>query len=231
MTPQWLDCIVNRESISHPATIGDTMRERPDIHEKVLNASSTRELMEIYDEWALAYEEDVAQTWGYHGPSVTVGTLIEFVDPESSAVLDAGCGTGLVGVLLQQAGFKQIDGIDYSEGMLEQARLKGAYEALEKMDMNQALTIASDRYDAVTCVGTFTGSHVRPQALKELVRITKPGGVLSCTVRSDYWHEANFSQLVSDLEAGGELKVERIEEYPYIISDESTCRLLLLRAC
>lgn len=207
------------------------MSDRPDIHEKVLNASSTSELMKIYDEWALAYEEDVAETWGYHGPSVTVGTLIEFVNPETCAVLDAGCGTGLVGVLLQQAGFKQIDGIDYSEGMLEQARLKGAYQALEKMDMNQALTIASDRYEAVTCVGTFTGSHVRPQALKELVRITKPGGALSCTVRSDYWYETNFSQVVSDLEAGGELKVERIEEHPYIISDESTCRLLLLRAC
>ena len=103
------------------------MSDRPDIHEKVLNASSTSELMEIYDEWALVYEEDVAETWGYRGPSVTVGTLIEFVNPETCAVLDAGCGTGLVGALLQQAGFKQIDGIDYSEGMLEQARLKGAY--------------------------------------------------------------------------------------------------------
>ena len=40
-----------------------------------------------------------------------------------------------------------------------------------------------------------------------------------------------FSLVVSDLEAGGEIVVERLEEHPYIISDESTCRLLLLRAC
>ena len=33
-------------------------------------------------------------------------------------VIDFGCGTGLVGEALAQAGFKKITGIDCSEGML-----------------------------------------------------------------------------------------------------------------
>ena len=39
-----------------------------------------------------------------------------------SKVIDFGCGTGLVGKYLHDKGFKFIDGIDASRGMIEQAR-------------------------------------------------------------------------------------------------------------
>ena len=97
------------------------MKMRTDIHEKVLSCGSTEELMDTYDEWAKTYEQDVAETWAYYGPAAATEHLTRHVDPEGAKVLDAGCGTGLVGALLKQKGFPEIHGIDYSAGMLAQA--------------------------------------------------------------------------------------------------------------
>jgi len=207
------------------------MSDRPDIHERVLSASSTGELMAIYDEWALAYEEDVAKTWGYHGPAAAIEQLINYVQPAGTSVLDAGCGTGLVGALLKNRGFADIHGIDYSAGMLAEATKKSIYSSLEQADMNRPLPLNSDIYDAVTCVGTFTGSHVKPDAFRELARVTKPGGILSCTVRTDYWEASNCRNLLIEMDVAGEVVIEEIRKEPYILSENSTCHLVLLRVC
>ena len=42
-------------------------------------------------------------------------------------VADFGCGTGLVGVALANDGFKNITGVDCSEGMLYEAQQKKVY--------------------------------------------------------------------------------------------------------
>jgi ubiquinone/menaquinone biosynthesis C-methylase UbiE len=207
------------------------MSSRPDIHEKVLSSSSTEELMATYDEWAKSYEQDVADTWGYYGPAAATEHLTQYVDPAGAKVLDAGCGTGLVGVLLKQKGFTEVHGIDYSAGMLAQAEQKAIYASLEQMDMNQPLPLESAVFDAVTCVGTFTGSHVKPEAFRELARVTKPGGMLSCTVRTDYWEASNCRNLLIAMDGAGEVVIEEIRKEPYILSEQSTCHLVVLRAC
>lgn len=147
------------------------------------------------------------------------------------SVLDAGCGTGLVGALLKNRGFADIHGIDYSAGMLAEATKKSIYSSLEQADMNRPLPLNSDIYDAVTCVGTFTGSHVKPEAFRELARVTKPGGILSCTVRTDYWEASNCRNLLIEMDVAGEVVIEEIRKEPYILSENSTCHLVLLRVC
>ena len=116
---------------------------------------------------------------------------------EEAVVLDAGCGTGLVGQLLAKARKFQIDGVDYSQSMLDEAQAKGCYRALQQVDLNQPLQIAADSYDAVICIGTFTLGHVRPEALHEMLRITKSGGQICFTVRDEFWLKSNFGSLLS----------------------------------
>jgi hypothetical protein len=48
----------------------------------------------------------------------------------NATVLDAGAGTGLLGVELARAGFRRLDALDMSNGMLEQAAAKGVYRDL-----------------------------------------------------------------------------------------------------
>ena len=207
------------------------MGEQADIHVKILTAASTDELMEVYDGWADRYDRELLEDWGYTSPQKAVQLLVEAMDSPELAVLDAGCGTGLVGVLLKEAGMSSLTGIDYSPGMLAEAERKGVYDALHTMDMNLPLMVPSASYDAVTCIGTFTSTHVKPEAVKELARVTRSGGVLVFTVRDDYWQSTNFIDLVIELHVSGVARIEQIRREPYIHSEGSECRFVVLRVC
>ena len=205
------------------------MGEQADIHVKILTAASTDELMEVYDGWADRYDRELLEDWGYTSPQKAAQLLLEAMGSPELAVLDAGCGTGLVGVLLKEAGISFLTGIDYSSGMLAEAGRKGVYDALHTMDMNLPLTLPSDSYDAVTCIGTFTSTHVKPEAVTELARVTRSGGVLVFTVRDDYWQTTNFIDLVTELHVSGVARIEQIRLEPYIDSEGSQCRFVVLR--
>ena len=205
------------------------MGEQADIHVKILTAASTDELMAVYDGWADRYDRELLEDWGYTSPQKAVQLLLEAMGSPELAVLDAGCGTGLVGVLLKEAGMSYLTGIDYSPGMLAEAERKGVYDALHTMDMNLPLTLPSDSYDAVTCIGTFTSTHVKPEAVTELARVTRSGGVLVFTVRDDYWQSTNFIDLVTGLHISGVARIEQIRLEPYIHSEGSQCRFVVLR--
>lgn len=206
----------------------------PNYYEELCKATNTPELSETYNQWSDTYEDET-ESWGWAPPIVTVSTLMEFVEPENCIVLDAGCGTGSIGALLQMMGFNNIHGIDISDGMLEKARAKSlygydAYNTLEKMDLNQKLPIESDRYDVVTCGGCIsTGAHVQYKALHELIRVTKPGGIISFTVREIYWHEVNFIEFIKDLETQGKIDVKKISWRPYVITSGEMCAHVTLR--
>ena len=207
------------------------MGEQANIHVKILTATSTDELMEVYDGWADRYDRELLEDWGYSSPQKAVQLLLEAMGSPELAVLDAGCGTGLVGALLKEAGMSSLTGIDFSPGMLAEAERKGVYDALHTMDMNLPLTLPSDSYDAVTCIGTFTSTHVKPEAVSELARVTRSGGVLVFTVRDDYWQSTNFIDLVTELHVSGVARIEQIRLEPYIHSEGSECRFVVLRVC
>lgn len=108
---------------------------------------------------------------------------------EKTRILDAGAGDGLSGLALRGAGFDEastyIVGADVSPKMLEIAKDRGCYNETHTVDLNKPLPYATDSFDCVACVGTLT--YVDPQsgALEEFVRITRPGGLIIYTNRTD----------------------------------------------
>ena len=205
------------------------MGKQADIHVKILTASSTDELMGVYDGWADAYEQELLEEWGYTSPQKAVQLLSDIMTLQGMRVLDAGCGTGLVGALLKKSGAASLTGIDYSPGMLAKAEAKQVYDSLDKMDMNESLPLPSNSFDATTCIGTFTATHVKPDAVKELVRVTRSGGALIFTVRDDYWQATNFVDLITELHVEKLVFIEQIRLEPYIHSEGSECRFVVLR--
>lgn len=205
------------------------MGKQADIHVKILTASSTDELMGVYDGWADAYEQELLEEWGYTSPQKAVQLLSDIMTLQGMRVLDAGCGTGLVGALLKKSGAASLTGIDYSPGMLAKAEAKQVYDSLDKMDMNEPLPLPSNSFDATTCIGTFTATHVKPDAVKELVRVTRSGGALVFTVRDDYWQATNFIDLITELHVEKLVFIEQIRLEPYIHSEGSECRFVVLR--
>ena len=202
------------------------MGNRTEIHDKVLNAKSLEDISEAYGIWAKSYDQDLLTELGYQAPARSVELLRKHL--ATGRVLDAGCGTGLVGQLLSTGGAFQLDGLDYSESMLLEAQSKQCYQTLQQADLNQPLTNETASYDAVICIGTFTLGHVQPEALREMVRVTKQGGVICFTVRDEFWLKSNFGKLLSELEQAGLTDTTELQTIDYILTEGSKCKLVLL---
>ena len=62
----------------------------------VYGAKSTDEVAALYDRWADTYDSEMAVA-GYRHPSICLALLARHLPRGAAPVLDAGCGTGLVG--------------------------------------------------------------------------------------------------------------------------------------
>src|SRR5690554_4905877 len=119
------------------------------------------ECREIYGGWAGSYEKTMKDDLGYVGPRIVAQALAERA-PTDSPILDAGCGTGLVGAELKRHGFDTIDGIDISEDMLAVAAEKSLYRTLATADLTGTVDLPDDSYGGVVSAGVFTNGHVGP---------------------------------------------------------------------
>ena len=175
----------------------------------VYGCSTPNESAAIYDKWAATYDIDIRHAGvDYVAPELAAKAVVAAGGKISGSILDAGCGTGLVGVALAQAGAKSITGIDLSPGMLDVARKTGVYDELSVVDMSKVIDKPDQTYDVVTCVGTLTEGHVGPvPALQELVRVLKRGGLLVSTVLDKIWVPLNFKDEVERLGATGSVDV------------------------
>lgn len=192
------------------------------------------EAQDVYDAWAATYDSDLRDpSQNYVGPAAVARLVAKALGTPTISpdlrLLDAGCGTGLAGVELARLGAKHIDGRDLSPGMLAVARQSGAYEALQTTDLNKPLEVGDGAYDVVVCVGTFTHTHVGPEALRELVRVTKSGGVVVATVLDDIWESQGFKAEVAGLEAAGKAKVLSSESGDYRKGCGVTATFVVLR--
>ena len=170
----------------------------------IYSSRNNDELAERYDWWAKEYDQDLEDTFAWVGPRRAAEVLAEQTPaPAASKVLDAGAGTGLVGVELQRLGFNDICAMDLSEGMLEEARAKGCYNDFRQMTLGEALDFPSDTYDAVISVGVFTPGHAPPHAFDELCRVTKPGGLVTFSLRPDAHVELGFKEQQDKMAADG----------------------------
>ena len=175
-------------------------------------SQGTEQLRERYDRWASEYDRDLAE-WGFSGPQAAAVLLAKQVRTDA-VVLDAGAGTGLVGVELAKLGFTTIDGIDFSPGMLREAGAKGIYRDLRPMDLTQSLGFDDDAYDACICVGTLTLAHVPASAIDELIRVVKPGGTFVYTLITELLESAGFAAKHAELEAAGKWRLaEKTAEF------------------
>ena len=99
-----------------------------------------------------------------------------------------GCGTGLSGAALAEAGFTTIDGSDLSPGMLDKARALGVYRDLWLPD-----DLPDRRYDAVAAVGVI-GPGAAPLDLFDtcLEPSSRPAGCSFCRSTITRWTCRNF---------------------------------------
>jgi predicted TPR repeat methyltransferase len=183
---------------------------------------------ELFDNWAPTYDHDLLEDLGYVADAEASRRLISLVPDKQSRILDAGCGTGLVGRRLMQAGYSDIHGNDYSSKMLDQARTTGAYQSLQQHDLT--LPVESDLpYDAAIAVGVFAFSVPSAEHLVNITRSLKPGGVAIVTVNGKAWREVDWASKLEGFEQRfPDARLVEIQTIDYLTAEGIDGRLLTL---
>jgi len=164
--------------------------------------------------------------WNYIAPQETVSVLKKYAFDKNFKILDAGCGTGLVGIELKKHGYANIEGVDFSQNMLDLVP-NGLYKKIEKIDLNKLLKFKDNTYDVVMCVGTFTYGHVKTQALDELIRIIKNNGLICFTINEGIYEEYGFDKKIKELSDKKYWKVKEFFKSDYITTKDVEAWLCL----
>lgn len=126
-----------------------------------------------YDRWSLVYDRDANPLPPLEEPFVRAAVG----DPRGLRVLDLGCGTGRHALWLAAAG-ATVTAVDFSEGMLGEARRKPGASAVRFLvhDLHQPLPFAAGTFDLV--VSGLVLEHLRdlPGFFGEAHRVLVPSG-------------------------------------------------------
>ncbi|MEZ4361943.1 MAG: L-histidine N(alpha)-methyltransferase [Kofleriaceae bacterium] len=190
------------------------------VWDRAYRAKTRDDLRRLYAEWAETYDADHASI-GFFGHSLTAEVLARFLTRRDTArVLDAGAGTGAAGEALAALGFKELVAIDLSKEMLARARAKELYSQAVVADLSLPVdAFGDDSFDAAVLVGVFSYGQAPPEALDEVLRMVRPGGVVAFTLRTDFY-EQDAMGVRSRIEAlerrGIWQRLEMTEPAPYL---------------
>lgn len=157
----------------------------------------------LYDDWVVTrYDADLVE-WGYDAPARVAELLTGLLDDSESSILDAGCGSGLVGVELDGRDITGVIGGDFSPESVEVARSRGIYDEVVQLDLNAPLNFDDAEFRAVVSVGVFTYLTDSEATIRELLRVVEPAGIVIFTQRTDLWDNRDFSALLQRLDDEG----------------------------
>ncbi|MEO0386560.1 MAG: methyltransferase domain-containing protein [Pseudomonadota bacterium] len=129
----------------------------------------------FYSDWAGSYDREVAEN-GYATPGRSAALLAASGVAFTAPVLDIGCGTGISGTALAEAGFQHIDGTDFSQEMLALAAEKRVYRSLTRTDVADPLPIGVGAYAAIAAIGLFSPGHAPAETIDHVLAKLGPGG-------------------------------------------------------
>jgi SAM-dependent methyltransferase len=208
-----------------PAPKDKLGRIDPHIAQALELEGNAKKILAFYESWAEDYDLDVGALGDDYQATATMVSFFSNLDLDGLGVggtditiLDAGCGTGLVGVALASAGYTTIDGIDLSPRMVEQARRRGVYrELVGGFDLGAP---PEQRWrqaaDVVFVCGVFTVGHAPPELVGSCAELVRPGGLLVITTRKAYFDESGYQAHIDDLDRQRRLEpVAELKDAPY----------------
>ena len=192
------------------------MSEKTEDKISIYKLDTPEEILNYYKNWSSNnnYEKDL-EDWNYVAPHECCQLFIHQVQDKKSLILDAGCGTGLVGKILQTQEYQNLEGLDFSQEMLDLVPAN-IYQKIFQADLNQSLSIPDNYYDHALCVGTFTYGHVKTNAFSEFHRILKDNAIFVFSINEGVYESYNFEEAITNYEKLDKWKVLSNEKKVYI---------------
>jgi 2-polyprenyl-3-methyl-5-hydroxy-6-metoxy-1,4-benzoquinol methylase len=152
-------------------------------HRQRLNESR-----QLWDDAAPAFDDEPDH--GLRDPVVRAAwtALLQQILPVGGTLLDIGCGTGSLSLILAELGYT-VSGIDWSPAMLEraQAKAQASNRAIHFQVMDAAFPqFPPGQFDAIMCRHLLWALPQPDQVLVRWVNLLKPGGRLFLV--EGYWH-------------------------------------------
>jgi predicted TPR repeat methyltransferase len=141
------------------------------------------------DDYVVTLFDEMAEVYDYHLAALAcqVPQLVQarleslYPDPQGNlAVLDAGCGTGLLGEYLRGLS-ATLTGVDLSPQMIRKSAETGKYHHLYEAELTEFLGNVRSEYDLVVCADTLCYFGRLDEILAAIRGSLKPGGRLAFT--------------------------------------------------
>lgn len=191
---------------------------------------TTDDTLSLYEGWADSYDETLRKH-GYVTPQRCAAALSRHLDDPNAPVLDIGCGTGLSGLALQDAGFTAVDGTDLSAAMLDKARQhEGVYRTLYQTSLDKPFPFARGVYKAVTAMGVIADKHAPPETISQLIAKLDTGGLLVFSLNNHTLENPSYEVEIRKLSEQGRAVLLEAEMGPHMTGYNMTSKICVLRA-
>ncbi len=131
----------------------------------------------LFDEYAARFDTELVRDLGYAVPQL-LGRMIvvAIAGRRAGRALDLGCGTGLMGAEIRSL-CDRLEGVDLSARMLGEARDKGIYDQLTRMELLEFLTADPGGIDLATAADVLNYCGPLPPVLAAVHAALAPGGL------------------------------------------------------
>jgi predicted TPR repeat methyltransferase len=139
---------------------------------------------ELFDQYAPRFDAHLTETLGYRAPALLREAILARGARRYARCLDLGCGTGLSGAALRDL-CGVLVGVDLSPQMVEAARAKAIYDALEADDLLAFLAREREgASDLVVAADVFVYLGDLTPVFAAVARALAPGGVFAFTTQA-----------------------------------------------
>jgi SAM-dependent methyltransferase len=122
--------------------------------------------------------------WWYRGRRRVIEEELRALRlPDSIEILDAGCGSGRN--MVDLARFGTVTGLELADASVARARSRGVGDVVQAN--LEAMPFEADRFDLAVSFDVIEHLDNDREALRELRRVVRPGGLLLVTVPAYQW--------------------------------------------
>ena len=180
-----------------------------------MNESVSRDLLDAGRGYESMSVPSVFATWTKH---LIKGAKVR----QGSHVMDIACGTGVLArhALAEVTTSGRVVGVDPAPGMLAAAReVEPAIDWIQCTAEN--LKVKDAAFDCVVCQFGMMFFSDRPKAIREMLRVLKPGGKLAIAVWDRVERSPGYERVISVLQKEVGTAAANALSLPYSLGDET----------